>query len=680
MIVTILAISILGFIVLHFYTDYSNWANTGNTFAEGFTGQKDPQNDKSYSCSSGGTFATYNDSTLTQAQKATASRLYPGKPASYYACVQGCSGTCSPMTDGVMKGVEESNTQNNYEYVQKRYCATYDGYTRHNVPVSASQSKEKGCQMKCDEEGENCNTIAVGDGVYGGNAYNCTTYKNCALSAPGTSSNWTRGSGTTGGNYEYYKKNAAQNQYDEEVKKAYREILGREPDPGGLNHYKTLLQNGTTVAQMRSFLENSDEAKNRRNSSSTQPIKYTTMTKLSDFCGDGNNETTKMEWEGQDCGDGKIKWMSMKSTEGRRPGYSLDQCSWTRGNNSNWNNTYVGDCGVSPTYINLPTNVSQISQQQSSNVSQGQECAANYGSTTPSDGSNSGTVAAKYVCPQDRPLCKDYKFGVKWGNCESATINPTIGVAQPVQGAIQGGMEHQQQMPQQMPQQMVQQIPQQQPPMGQQMIQQMPQQQPEAQQQGSMAQGSPVAVTSNFARPTDFTLFNEQILQQVLANKNLIPEDIPLNAEDQASLIRVGKSFMLDVAKIRNLVLPNIKQNDYEILGRIVSKHLKDKEDGATRAHLDVTKSRIMNTVQALLSSTELNSSIVHNGTTPSVTTSNRTTGMMSDKTNAHMTGKGNYDFAKGMNGMSGKYTDSYKPTNDTINPKPYDSVWSVFY
>ena len=430
MIVTILAISILGFIVLHFYTDYSNWANTGNTFAEGFTGQKDPQNDKSYSCSSGGTFATYNDSTLTQAQKATASRLYPGKPASYYACVQGCSGTCSPMTDGVMKGVEESNTQNNYEYVQKRYCATYDGYTRHNVPVSASQSKEKGCQMKCDEEGENCNTIAVGDGVYGGNAYNCTTYKNCALSAPGTSSNWTRGSGTTGGNYEYYKKNAAQNQYDEEVKKAYREILGREPDPGGLNHYKTLLQNGTTVAQMRSFLENSDEAKNRRNSSSTQPIKYTTMTKLSDFCGDGNNETTKMEWEGQDCGDGKIKWMSMKSTEGRRPGYSLDQCSWTRGNNSNWNNTYVGDCGVSPTYINLPTNVSQISQQQSSNVSQGQECAANYGSTTPSDGSNSGTVAAKYVCPQDRPrpICKDYKFNVKWGNCESATINPTIGV------------------------------------------------------------------------------------------------------------------------------------------------------------------------------------------------------------------------------------------------------------
>ena len=56
MIVTILAILILGFIVFNFYTDYSNWANTGNTFAEG-------------------------------------------------------------MTNG---------GQNNYEYAQKRYCATYD--------------------------------------------------------------------------------------------------------------------------------------------------------------------------------------------------------------------------------------------------------------------------------------------------------------------------------------------------------------------------------------------------------------------------------------------------------------------------------------------------------------------------------------------------------------------------
>ncbi len=55
---------------------------------------------------------------------------------------------------------------------------------------------------------------------------------------------------------------------------------------------------------------------------------------------------------------------------------------------------------------------------QSNNNSPNIECAANFGSTTPTDGS-SGIVDARYVCPQDRPLCKDYMFNVKWGNCES---------------------------------------------------------------------------------------------------------------------------------------------------------------------------------------------------------------------------------------------------------------------
>ena len=49
-------------------------------------------------------------------------------------------------------------------------------------------------------------------------------------------------------------------------------------------------------------------------------------------------------------------------------------------------------------------------------------CAANYGSTTPSDGSNTGTVGAKYVCPESRPVCKDYKFGVNWGTCVPAPV------------------------------------------------------------------------------------------------------------------------------------------------------------------------------------------------------------------------------------------------------------------
>jgi len=47
------------------------------------------------------------------------------------------------------------------------------------------------------------------------------------------------------------------------------------------------------------------------------------------------------------------------------------------------------------------------------------DCAANFGSTTPSDGTL-GTVSAKYVCPESLPVCKDYQYNKKWGNCVAA--------------------------------------------------------------------------------------------------------------------------------------------------------------------------------------------------------------------------------------------------------------------
>jgi hypothetical protein len=49
------------------------------------------------------------------------------------------------------------------------------------------------------------------------------------------------------------------------------------------------------------------------------------------------------------------------------------------------------------------------------------KCAANHNSTTPCCGQPGGTVNSDYVCPQDRPICKDYIYDVKWGNCESTS-------------------------------------------------------------------------------------------------------------------------------------------------------------------------------------------------------------------------------------------------------------------
>lgn len=72
--------------------------------------KRDPQNDSKYKCSDGSTFATYNANTLTPEQKKKADELWPGKPASYYACTQGCKKTCSANGEGVMKKVTTTTT------------------------------------------------------------------------------------------------------------------------------------------------------------------------------------------------------------------------------------------------------------------------------------------------------------------------------------------------------------------------------------------------------------------------------------------------------------------------------------------------------------------------------------------------------------------------------------------
>ena len=181
------------------------------------------------------------------------------------------------------------------------------------------------------------------------------------------------------------------------------------------------------------------------------------------------------------------------------------------------------------------------------------------------------------------------------------------------------------------------------------------------------------------AKPQNYTLFNKQIMTQVLANKNLLPSDIPLGTENQHNYIRIGKNFMHDVARIRNISLPLIKENDYESLGRIVSRVLSRKEKGIVDGRLTGSESQLMNAVNGILSSSQLNSSIIQGNTIPQTSTTSRTTGLMGDKTNAGM-GSGDHETGRGMPGLKGKYTDSYKPVDDKVFPRPYDSVWSIFY
>ena len=127
------------FTLFFFYTDVMNKINTNKPFAEGFGGTRDARNDSKYKCSTGSTFSTYSAYTLTPSQQVKAAELYPGKEPSYYACVQGCSGSCVADGDGVMKDVEEKQYA---EYMGKR-----GGYDYNSVDAANAKCEEEGLQL-----------------------------------------------------------------------------------------------------------------------------------------------------------------------------------------------------------------------------------------------------------------------------------------------------------------------------------------------------------------------------------------------------------------------------------------------------------------------------------------------------------------------------------------------------
>merc|ERR1711871_69906 len=93
----------------------------------------DPANDQWYACSTGSTYATYNAKTLTAAQKAKAESKWPGKPASYYACVQGCKGQCTAKGEGTLKGADTSATKGDPANDQWYACSTGSTYATYNA-------------------------------------------------------------------------------------------------------------------------------------------------------------------------------------------------------------------------------------------------------------------------------------------------------------------------------------------------------------------------------------------------------------------------------------------------------------------------------------------------------------------------------------------------------------------
>lgn len=197
-------------------------------------------------------------------------------------------------------------------------------------------------------------------------------------------------------------------------------------------------------------------------------------------------------------------------------------------------------------------------------------------------------------------------------------------------------------------------------------------------------------------RISDFTLFNEDIMKKVLSNKNLIPNDVKVGMESKENYIRIGKNFMIEVSKIRNLALPNIEQDDYEKIGRIASKIYIKNNNNVSLDSINVTQNSLISVVNNILKGgDEINSENSDNQQTSQsslLRDPNNTTGMFSNNKNKHLSSQNNESSNEFKNVNKTKYINNARISKSDLKgslcmwdgceasgKKPYDSIYSIF-
>tara|TARA_B000000475_G_C15996811_1_gene447273 strand:+ start:357 stop:1943 length:1587 start_codon:yes stop_codon:yes gene_type:complete len=171
-------------------------------------------------------------------------------------------------------------------------------------------------------------------------------------------------------------------------------------------------------------------------------------------------------------------------------------------------------------------------------------------------------------------------------------------------------------------------------------------------------------------------LFTEEIMRTVLGNKNLIPSDINITQDKQTNFIRIGKGFMQDLSNIRNIALPNIDNDDFESLGRVIAKVKIQEAEKIDGPQSNVTKQRLINSVNNILAGSTISNSQV-DWEVPRSTAKMTTTGMYNDNSNS-MLGYGNkapkHHTEQPENGLC-----LWKGCEKNEKGRPYDSVYSLY-
>ena len=63
---------------------------------------------------------------------------------------------------------------------------------------------------------------------------------------------------------------------------------------------------------------------------------------------------------------------------------------------------------------------------------------------------------------------------------------------------------------------------------------------------------------------------NEQLMYSILNDKQLVTDNFFSTTENRHNYIRLGRNFMLEISRAKNVLLPSINENEYEIIGRSI--------------------------------------------------------------------------------------------------------------
>tara|TARA_A100001015_G_scaffold281757_1_gene345308 strand:+ start:96 stop:1466 length:1371 start_codon:yes stop_codon:yes gene_type:complete len=180
-------------------------------------------------------------------------------------------------------------------------------------------------------------------------------------------------------------------------------------------------------------------------------------------------------------------------------------------------------------------------------------------------------------------------------------------------------------------------------------------------------------------------LINNNIMKTVLSNKNLIPSDIDITVDRQGNFIRIGKNIMTQLSNIRNIELPTIENDDYESLGRTLTKIKQNNNPN----QIKISSDKLLTNINNILSGTRLSNSNVDWSTSKQVS-QNKITGMYGDNSNILM-GKGDkaiqHHKINKYSSMTGDEIFEREPDGGLClwkgcekgKGQPYDSIWSVY-